>query len=194
LRGDRMSLVPYTTLFRSNLTLNTNGSFSYVPAANYNGTDSFSYKASDGSLESGEATVTITITPVNDAPLASADDTYTTPEDTTLAVGAPGVLANDSDRAEESRVGEVENSPTHGSRTLNTKASFSYVQAANDIVTDSFSYKASDGSLESGEATVTITITPVNDAPLASADDTYTTPEDTTLAVGAPGVLANDSD
>src|SRR5205814_5102359 len=117
LRGDRMSLVPYTTLFRSNLTLNTNGSFSYVPAANYNGTDSFSYKASDGSLESGEATVTITISPVNDAPVASADDTYTTPEDTTLTVGAPGVLANDSDIDGDTLSAVLVNSPTHGSLT-----------------------------------------------------------------------------
>src|SRR5205814_671089 len=156
LRGDRMSLVPYTTLFRSNLTLNTNGSFSYVPAANYNGTDSFTYKASDGSLESGEATVTITISPVNDAPVAANDDTYTTPEDTTLTVSAPGVLANDSDIDGDTLSAVLVNNPTHGSLTLNTNGSFSYVPAANYNGTDSFTYKASDGSLEAGEATVAV--------------------------------------
>src|SRR5439155_22753 len=138
------------------------------------------------------ATVTITITSVNDAPVAG-DDTYTTPEDTTLTVSAPGVLANDGDVDGDPLSAVLVSSPTHGSLTLNTNGSFSYVPAANYNGTDSFTYKASDGSLESGAATVTITITPVNDAPVA-ADDTYTTPEDTTLTVSAPGVLANDGD
>src|SRR2546422_8411905 len=68
-----------------------------MPALNFNGTDSFTYKASDGQAQSGVATVTITVTPVNDAPVAANDDSYTTPEDTLLMVSAPGVLANDSD-------------------------------------------------------------------------------------------------
>jgi len=68
--------------------LNSNGSFTYVPAANYNGSDSFTYKANDGLADSGIATVSITITGVNDAPLA-VNDSYTTPEDTTLNTAAP---------------------------------------------------------------------------------------------------------
>ncbi len=78
------------------LTLNANGSFSYTPAANYNGPDSFTYKANDGDLDSNTVTVALTITAVNDAPVA-ANDSYTTAEDTTLTVAAPGVLGNDSD-------------------------------------------------------------------------------------------------
>src|SRR5262249_60038719 len=78
------------------LTLNSDGSFSYTPAANYNGPDSFTYKANDGTADSGVATVNITVTSVNDAPLAG-NDTYTTAEDTPLTVSAPGVLANASD-------------------------------------------------------------------------------------------------
>src|SRR5439155_11446199 len=107
---------------------------------------------------------TITITPVNDAPVA-ANDTYTTPEDTTLTASAPGVLANDSDVDGDPLSAVLVNSPTHGSLTLNTNGSFSYVPAVNYNGTDSFTYKASDGTLESGAATVTITITPVNEAP-----------------------------
>src|SRR5205814_8516268 len=84
---------PYTTLFRS-----SDGSFNYAPALNYNGPDSFTYKANDGQADSPtNATVSITVTPVNDPPGTSggivADDAYTTPEDTTLIVSAPGVLA-----------------------------------------------------------------------------------------------------
>src|SRR5206468_10518020 len=93
----RPTPIPYTTLFRSTLTLNTDGSLVYMPALNFNGTDSFTYKAGDGQAQSGVATVTITVTPVNDAPVAANDDTYTTPEDTQLTVSAPGVLANDTD-------------------------------------------------------------------------------------------------
>ena len=52
------------------LTLNADGSFTYTPAANYNGTDSFTYKANDGTADSNVATVTITVDAVNDAPVA----------------------------------------------------------------------------------------------------------------------------
>src|SRR5436190_6324866 len=80
-------LVISRALFRSNL--NSDGSFTYSPALNYNGPDSFTYKANDGQADSPtNATVSITVTPVNDPPGTSggivADDSYTTPEDTTL--------------------------------------------------------------------------------------------------------------
>src|SRR5438093_1321539 len=78
-------------------TVNAADLLVYVPALNFNGVDSFTYKASDGQAQSGVATVTITVTPVNDAPVAANDDSYTTPEDTQLTVIAPGVLANDTD-------------------------------------------------------------------------------------------------
>src|SRR6185503_18826606 len=174
------------------LTLNTNGSFSYVPAANYNGPDSFTYKANDGQADSGIATVSLTITGVNDAPVA-VNDSYTTPEDTTLNVAAPGVLINDTDVDGDTLSAVLVGQPTHGSLTLNSNGGFSYVPAANYNGSDSFTYKANDGQADSGIATVTITINGLNDAPVA-VNDSYTTPEDTTLNVAAPGVLANDSD
>src|SRR5439155_25712193 len=78
------------------LTLNDDGSFDYTPAADYNGSDSFTYEANDGELDSNTVKVTLTINPVNDAPVATADN-YSTSEDTALNVAAPGVLTNDSD-------------------------------------------------------------------------------------------------
>src|SRR5204863_14379 len=166
--------------------------FSYVPAANYNGPDSFTYKANDGQADSGVATVSITITGVNDAPVA-VNDSYTTTEDTTLTIAASGVLANDSDIDGDTLSAVLVSPPTHGNLTLNTNGSFSYVPATNYNGPDSFTYKANDGQADSGIATVSITITGVNDAPVA-VNDSYATPEDTTLNVAAPGVLANDSD
>ncbi len=144
------------------------------------------------SLDSNVATVSLTITAVNDAPVA-VNDSYGTNEDTTLTVGAPGVLANDSDVDGDSLSSIVVTGPSHGSLTFNANGSFSYTPAANYYGLDSFTYKANDGSLDSNVATVSITVTAVNDAPVAVAD-AYTTAEDTTLTVAAPGVLGNDSD
>src|SRR5204862_1523011 len=93
---DSLSAVLVSQPTHGSLTLNSDGSFSYAPAANYHGTDSFTYKANDGQADSGIATVNIAITAVNDAPVA-VNDSYTTAEDTQLTVSAPGVLANDSD-------------------------------------------------------------------------------------------------
>src|SRR5205823_2620035 len=143
------------------VTLNVNGSFGYSPIANFNGTDSFTYKANDGALDSNVATVTLTVTAVNDAPLASADS-YTTNEDTPLTVPAAGILANDSDIDGDLLSAVVVSGPTNGSLTLNVNGSFTYTANSNFNGTDSFTYQANDGTSNSNVATVTLTITAVN--------------------------------
>jgi VCBS repeat-containing protein len=146
------------------LTLDANGSFSYTPAADYHGTDSFTYRASDGTLQSNQATVTITITATNDGPTA-ANDAYSTAEDTALTVAAPGVLGNDSDPDHNPLNAVLMSGPSHGTLALNADGSFTYSPATNFTGSDSFAYRASDGSLASNPATVTITVTAANDAP-----------------------------
>src|SRR5262249_31447350 len=74
----------------------TGPTFTYTPAANYNGSDGFTYRANDGILDSNVAAVAIVVQPVNDAPVAG-DDSYATDEDVPLTVAAPGVLGNDTD-------------------------------------------------------------------------------------------------
>src|SRR5439155_786287 len=138
------------------LTLNADGSLVDMTAPNFNGTDSFTYKASDGQAQSGVATVTITVTPINDAPVAANDDSYTTPEDTQLTVGAPGVLANDSDVDGDILTAALVSGPAHGTLTLNADGSLVYMPAPNFNGTDSFTYKASDGQAQSGVATEAI--------------------------------------
>src|SRR4029450_9216376 len=192
--GDALSAILATGPSHGTLTLNSDGSLVYMPALNFNGVDSFTYRASDGQAQSGIATVTITVTPINDAPVAANDDSYTTPEDTQLTVSAPGVLANDSDVDGDALSAVLATGPSHGTLTLNNDGSLIYMPALNFNGVDSFTYRASDGQAQSGIATVTITVTPINDAPVAANDDSYTTPEDTQLTVSAPGVLANDSD
>src|SRR5207302_6668871 len=86
------------------LALNADGSFTYTPALNFNGSDSFTYKANDGTTDSNVATVTIAINAVNDAPVA-VNDSYTTNEDTPLTIAAPGDRKSDTDGERAVRTG-----------------------------------------------------------------------------------------
>jgi VCBS repeat-containing protein len=147
------------------LTLNADGSFTYSPEDDFNRSDSFTYGANDGTLDSNRATVTITITATNDRPTADDDDTYSTTEGTALTVAAPGVLDNDSDPDHDTLIAVRVSGPNHGTLTLNANGSFTYTPASNFNDSDSFTYGASDGTLTSNPATVTIRVTAVNDTP-----------------------------
>jgi VCBS repeat-containing protein len=175
--GDSLSAVVVSGPAHGSLDLNADGGFTYTPAANFNGTDTFTYRASDGTAQSSPATVTITVTAGSDAPVA-ADDAYTTDEDTALTVAAPGVLGNDSDPDGDQLTAVVASGPGHGSLTLSADGSFTYTPATNYNGTDSFTYRVSDGTLQSDPATVTITVNAVNDAP--------------TVAVAAGGTCGRD--
>ena len=130
------------------MTLNPDGSFSYPPTANWHGTDTFTYKANDGQADSNVATVTITVTPVNDVPVA-VDDGFETDEDVTLSVPPPGVLANDTDADGDPLTALLVSGPANGAVTLNPDGSFSYQPTANWHGTDTFTYKANDGQADS---------------------------------------------
>ncbi|MEA2416664.1 MAG: hypothetical protein QOI58_3321 [Thermoanaerobaculia bacterium] len=178
----------------ASFTLNANGSFSYVHDGSETLSDSFTYRANDGSLNSNVATVNITVTPVNDAPVAVNDGPYNVPEGGTLNIASPGVLANDTDVDSPTLTAVLVSGPAHASSfALNANGSFTYVHDGSETLTDSFTYMANDGSLNSNVATVSITITPVNDAPVA-ANDAYSVAEGGTLNTPAPGVLGNDTD
>jgi VCBS repeat-containing protein len=190
--GDLLTAVLVVAPSNGSLTLNADGSFSYTPNVNFNGTDSFTYQANDGTVNSNVATATITVIPVNDAPVAT-NDSFGTSENTTLTVAAPGVLGNDSDVDGDALTAVLVAGPSNGSLTLNSNGSFTYTPNANFNGTDTFTYRANDGTATSNIATVTITVSAVNDAPVA-ANDSYSVNEDTVLTVAAPGVLGNDSD
>ena len=165
----------------------------YTPELNYSGLDSFSFKANDGTADSALAVVRITVTPVNDPPVA-ANDAYSTPEDTALVITAPGVLANDSDVVEGSPLTAIlVTGPVHGTLALAATGAFTYTPFPSVSGPDSFTYRANDGELNSNIVTVTITVTPVNDPPMAN-NDSYTTTENIPLTIAFPGVLSNDND
>jgi large repetitive protein len=190
--GDALSAVLVSGPSHGSLSFHADGTFVYVPNANFNGIDTFTYRASDGTLLSNLATVTIEMLPVADAPIAG-NDSYALNEDGTLNVAAAGVLSNDTDADGDALSAVLVNGPAHGSLTLNANGSFTYTPNVNFNGTDSFTYKASDGSLQSGTATVTITVNPINAAPVAAAD-AYSVDEDATLTVNPAGILSNDSD
>src|SRR6185436_12843752 len=96
LDGDSLTATVAAPVAHGSLTLNADGSFTYTPASNYFGADSFTYRANDGVVNSGLATVSLTITNLNRAPVA-ADDSYTMAKNGSLTVTAPGLLGNDTD-------------------------------------------------------------------------------------------------
>ncbi|MDT8896990.1 Ig-like domain-containing protein [Thermanaerothrix sp. 4228-RoL] len=183
--GDVLSVELVNNVSHGGLTLNTTGGFTYTPIANYYGTDSFIYRAYDGQLYSNVAVATITINNLNDPPLA-LDDSYTIAEDTLLNIPAPGILSNDTDPEGRSLSASKVSDPTHGSLILNSNGEFTYSPASNYYGPDSFTYVANDGQLSSNVATVNITVTPVNDAPVANSQ-TKTVAEDGSTVIVLTG-------
>ncbi len=174
------------------LTLNAGGDFEYVPVPGASGVVTFTYNASDGlATSAAPATVTITVTPVNDPPVA-VNDTYPATEDTVLTVNvATGVLANDTDEENGTLTAAVVSQPTKGVLALNANGSFTYTPNADQNGLDTFTYQASDpGTALSMVATVTINIAPANDLPVATAD-AFSGNEDTMIT---GNVLTNDTD
>ena len=172
-------------------TLNTNGTFSYTPSLNYNGSDSFTFKANDLIGDSNTATVSITVTSVNDNPNAQ-DDSANVSEDSTDNV--IDVLTNDSFTPDTGETLSVQSVGSAGNGTVVLDAGVvKYTPNAGYVGADSFTYTLSDGNGGTDTATVSITVSNSADAPVAVADS-YSTDEDVALVVALPGVLSNDSD
>ena len=243
------------------LGLASDGSFTYQPDPNFNGEDSFTYRANDGQADSNLATVTITVNPINDPPVAdpngpysgsagsavsfdglgsfdldgtivsydwdfgdsttgtgstpshayaasglypvaltvtddggltdttsttadigqapnaapvAVDDEASTDEDVALVVAAPGVLGNDTDDDGDALTALLVDDVSDGVLGLASDGSFTYQPDPNFNGEDSFTYRANDGQADSNLATVTITVNPINDPPVADAGPAQT--------------------
>jgi hypothetical protein len=130
----------------------------YVPLLNYNGSDSLTFKANDGNVNSNVATVNITVISVNDAPVANNQSVITN-EDTGKTFT---LTANDVDG--DSLVYSIFSHPGQGTLS-GTVPNLTYTPNLNYNGSDSFTFKTFDGQTDSNEATVSITVKPVNDAP-----------------------------
>jgi hypothetical protein len=131
---------------------------------------------SDGAGGSDTQALAITVADTNDAPFVTGD-AYAVVEDTALSIAAAGALANDGDEDLDPITAALVAGPANGSVAFNADGSFVYTPNANFAGVDSFTYHVSDGVLLSADATVTITVSPVNDAPTAADGNVATAPD-----------------
>ncbi len=157
-----------TNVVNGALTLNTDGTFTYTADANFNGTDSFEYTLDDGNGGTDTATVTLTVNPVNDAPVA-LNDLFATNENTLLqgnvlldnGVNPDRDIDGDTLTISATPVTDVAN----GTLVLNTDGTFDYTPDAGFDGTDRFVYTLDDGNGGTDTASATITVNAVNAAP-----------------------------
>jgi PKD repeat protein len=134
----------------------------YTPAGDYNGSDTFTFRANDGQADSNVATVTLIVRPVDDVPVANGQ-TVATDEDTPLPLT---LTAQEVDG--EALSYRIVQSPVHG--TLSGVApALTYTPAADYHGPDSFTFAVNDGHSDSNTALVSITVRPVNDNPVCAA-------------------------
>ncbi|MDO9364618.1 MAG: tandem-95 repeat protein, partial [Sphingopyxis sp.] len=187
--GDPLTAVAgsFATAQGGSVAIAADGSYVYTPAANFSGTDSFTYTVTDGAL-TDTGTVTMTVTAVNDAPTAAAD-TASTAEDTPVVID---VLANDSD-ADGDPLTVTAASAANGVVTIDpVTGALTYTPNANFSGSDTINYTLSDGAGGTSAGTVAVTVSPVADAPVA-IDDTATVTEDTPFT-SVVSLIANDTD
>ena len=184
--NDVLSISAVTQGAKGTVVINPDKTVTYTPNANVSGSDSFTYTISDGNGGSDTATVAITVNAVNDAPDA-VNDAAATNEDTAVILT---VLANDVDVDGDALQGTAVTQGTLGAVTLNGNGTVTYTPAPNASGVDAFTYTVRDGGGLTDTATVTVSIAPINDAPVAVAD-AATTRENAPVAII---VLANDSD
>jgi hypothetical protein len=154
--GDTLTITAVTQGAHGSV-VNNGTSVSYTPNPSFFGSDSFTYTIDDGHSATDTATVHVTVTNVNDPPVAQPD-AFSMDQDTTLTVSAPGVLANDTDVDGDALTAVHFTSPSHGALSGSANGGFVYTPNAGFTGTDSFSYAANDGTVDSNTALVTITV------------------------------------
>ncbi|WP_158674962.1 Ig-like domain-containing protein [Pelolinea submarina] len=154
----------------------------YSPDANYNGSDSFTYQIKDTQdpAVTDNALVSLTITAVNDLPVVTSTNSHTIQEDNSASGKVTSTDVDNADSPDpDSQTYSIQTEPGHGTATLDTASgAYTYTPAENYNGGDSFVVLVSDEHGGTTTQTVTISITPVNDAPKAN-DDSFNTPEDT---------------
>jgi VCBS repeat-containing protein len=175
------------------VVINTDGTITYKPNANYNGPDQIIYTITDANGAVSSATVAVTITPVNDLPTqvdnngnpTSTPVQISTKEDTPIA---GKVNAKDPDG--DTLTFTPKDQPTHGSVTVNPDGSYVYTPAPDYNGKDSFTVTVGDGKGGTAIIIVDVTVDPVNDAPVGN-NQSVTTPEDTPIT---GKLIASDKD
>ena len=165
--GDRLSVLAFAPIAsppaHGSVAVNPDGTITYTPAANFHGTDSFSYRVGDGTGASDVGTVTVTVSSVNDLPVAGGDAVTVTEDSGGVYFN---VLANDTDADGDRLVLLLANDPAHGTVTSSSGGTVAYAPEPDFHGTDTFTYLVVDRQGGESTGTVTVTVTPVNDAPV----------------------------
>ena len=187
--GDPLIVTSATDPANGTVVVNGDNTITYTPDLNWTGIDTFDYSISDGNGGTDTATVTITVAAVGDRPTA-ADDTATTDEDTAIVIPEADLLANDTDPDGDPLTITSVTDSANGTVVLGVGGDVTYTPDPGFNGIDTFTYQVCDPGNACDTATVTVTVNPQNDPPVA-IDDTATTFEDTPVDVS---VLVNDSD
>ena len=193
LDGDRMIVSQAYGAQNGSVSLASNGQITFTPDADFNGTDTFTYVANTPEGGRAEATVTVEVTPVNDAPDARDNSGFVTDEDVPIQIVASLLAVNDSDPDGEpltltsvSSSDTMDVTLTEDGVILATPRAYFYGQAY-------FDYTVEDAAGASDTARVFVTVNPVNNAP-EPVRDTVTTDEDVPFVIAASDLLGNDID
>ncbi|MXV52617.1 tandem-95 repeat protein, partial [Pedobacter sp. HMF7647] len=186
--GDPLTYTTGSPPTHGTVDIHPDGSYTYTPDPNYHGPDEFTYNVCDNNGACTPATVIIDVTPVNDPPIIS-DGSNTTPEDTPVRGDlTPGTSDPDGDPLIYTEV----TPPTHGTVVINPDGSYTYTPDSDYNGPDQFTYNVCDNNGACTPATVIITVTPVNDPPVANTG-TNTTNEDTQVP-GSLNPITSDPD
>ncbi|HIF9194520.1 TPA: tandem-95 repeat protein, partial [Photobacterium damselae] len=172
--GDNLSFKPGTNPENGSVTVNPDGSWEYVPNTYFNGEDSFTVVVDDGNGGSDTITVTVNVTPVNDAPVG--EDVSAETQEETAVTGQ--LTATDADG--DNLTFKPGTNPENGSVTINSDGSWEYVPNPDFNGEDSFTVVVDDGNGGTDTITVTVNVTPVNDAPVGE-DISAETQEETAV-------------
>ena len=174
--NDVLTTSVVTSPSNGSVSMNPDGTFTYEPNTGFVGTDTFEYQIVDADGQTSVAVVIIDLTEAPDPPVATPD-VDSTNEETPVTVN---VLANDFDDNGDPLSVSLVSQPNNGSVVLDQDGTITYTPNANFNGTDTFSYEISDGNGGMDVTTVTITVDPVNDPPVA-ADDLVFATEDTPI-------------
>ena len=186
--GDALSVTAVATGTGGTVAL-AGADITFTPDTAFTGDASFTYTLSDG-VTTADVVVTIAVGGVNDAPVA-VDDNATVGEDMMLDIAASSLTANDTDAEGQTLTVTAVAGATNGTVTL-AGTTVQFAPAPDFAGTASFQYTVTDG-VDTDTGTVAVTVTPVNDPPIAN-DDVATTTTDTALVIPGATLTGNDTD